>query len=519
MLLRSSANLYDETGEKAASGTISNSGSIKGQNVTLDAYDKLVINNDVNTSYEATGTNADDKLQFISRTDSIEIMNNVKIKAAGDVDMWAKQDIYNYYEDKSGTDLNAGGDIKLVANHGKIYNKADMAAKGNISVYANESITNIGKVIAGSDEATDATAAGNIDFKANGKLSLSGGIVEAKNNVALLSINDQVSLKENATSQNGDITITAYKDVDAVADAIEKGMVEIIAQKGNATITSQNGDVNTDKVDAYNVYYKAESYKHTNEVGEIVKSEIHGKQTYVSNILGLTGNNVYLHDTNNDSSLLDPDSCLDKHGIWQTGDGTVLQLQLDTVATADGKHIPADNLVFNFHHLNGKLDIDKLWVKKMELYVPDSAELAIHKLAVEDRVDIYNDTVHTIVYGKDPKPGHEDTIYWQDYTHHNPGLSDAAWASWNNSADNSWMYLFLNKNGKRQDSNGVLLHKNDYRYVYSQRYAADDWLLYRTLFEEAALRGDISLIPLYERYDLFDKDEEETEAAKIEIKD
>ena len=520
VLLQSQDNLYDADGNVVTPGTIINNGNIKGQNVTLDAYNKLTIDNDAAHSYEATGTNPGDKLQFISRTDSIEIMNDANIKAAGDIDMYAKKDIYNYYDGQRGTDLNAGGDIALMADTGKIVNNSNMNAKGNISVYADESITNIGKVIAGSDEIEDASATGNIYYQTNGKLSLSGGVIEGKNNVEMYSINDQVSLKENATSQNGNIVIKAYKDVDAVADAIEQGMVEIIAKKGNATITSQNGNINTDKVDAYNVYYKAESYEHTNDAGETVKSEIHGKQTYVSNILGITGNNVYLHDTaNKDSGLLDPDSCFDNHGIWQTGDGTLLQLQLDTVGTADGKHIPADQLILNFHRINGKLDIDKLWVKRMELHVPDSAELAIHKLAVEDRVDISTDTVHTIVYGKDPKPEHADTIYWQDYAHHNPGMSDEAWDSWNNPADNSWMYLFFNKNGTRQDSNGVLLHKNDYRYVYSQRYAADDWLLHRTLFEEAALRGDISLIPLYERYNLYDAEDEETEAVKIELKD
>ncbi len=520
VLLQSQDNLYDADGNIVTPGTISNNGNIKGQNVTLDAHNKLIIDNDAAHSYEATGTNPGDKLQFISRTDSIEIMNDANIKAAGDIDMYAKKDIYNYYDGERGTDLNAGGDIALMADTGKIINNSDMNAKGNISVYANESITNIGNVIAGSDAIEEESATGNIYFQTNGKLSLSGGVIEGKNNVELYSINDQVSLKENATSQNGNIVIKAYKDVDAVADAIEQGMIEIIAKKGNAAITSQNGNINTDKVDAYNVYYKAESYEHTNDAGETVKSEIHGKQTYVSSILGIMGNNVYLHDTaNKNSDLLDPDSCFDNHGIWQTGDGTLLQLQLDTVGTADGKHIPADQLILNFHRINGKLDIDKLWVRKMELHVPDSAELAIHKLAVADRVDISTDTVHTIVYGKDPKPEHADTIYWQDYAHHNPGMSDEAWDSWNNPDDNSWMYLFFNKNGTRQDSNGVLLHKNDYRYVYSQRYAADDWLLYRTLFEEAALRGDISLIPLYERYNLYDAEDEETEAVKIEVKD
>ena len=521
ILLQSQDNLYDADGKTVkVAGTIINNSNIKGQNVILDAYNYLTINNNAGASYEATGTDANDSLKFISRTDNVVIMNNASIKAAGDLEVYADKNIYNSDNGNRGTDLIAGGDIALMANKGEIINNADMNAKGNISVYANESITNIGKVIAGSDEIEDAWATGNIYFQTNGKLSLSDGVIEGKNDVGLVSINDQVSLKENATSQNGNIVIKAYKDVDAVADAIEQGMIEIIAKKGNATITSQNGNINTDKVDAYNVYYKAESYEHTNDAGETVKSEIHGKQTYVSNILGITGNNVYLHDTaNKDSGLLDPDSCFDNHGIWQTGDGTLLQLQLDTVGTTDGKHIPADQLILNFHRINGKLDIDKLWVKRMELHVPDSAELAIHKLAVEDRVDISTDTVHTIVYGKDPKPEHADTIYWQDYAHHNPGMSDEAWGSWNNPADNSWMYLFFNKNGTRQDSNGVLLHKNDYRYVYSQRYAADDWLLYRTLFEEAALRGDISLIPLYERYNLHDAKDEEMEAVKIEVKD
>ena len=295
-------------------------------------------------------------------------------------------------------------------------------------------------------------------------------------------------------------------------------LLEIKAKEG-AYLISNNGNINADKVSAKDITYAANSDEHTKADGTTVKSTLKVKQTHVGETLDITGNNVYLHETAHPGSgIYDPDDCYTEHGIWQTGDSNTLYLKLATAKNSAGAYVPADNLVLNFHKINGTLDIDKLWVNNIDLKIPADG-LNIHKLAVAGRADISTNKMHSTIYGKAPQRTDADTIFWQHYDARNPGLSEELWNSWNDDADTTWMNLFFHRDGVRQTSNNsVLLHKRDYRYVYNQRYSAEDWLLYRTLFDESGHRGDLSIVPLYERYDLLDYEEDAaTEKAVVKV--
>lgn len=180
------------------------------------------------------------------------------------------------------------------------------------------------------------------------------------------------------------------------------------------------------------------------------------------------------------------------YGIWQTGDGDELRVELDTAAER-----PWDNLVLNFQKVNKKLVMDELWVNNVTLRIP-ADELYIERLQTLGKADIATNKMHSFVYGRAPQRTDVDSIYW--------------------NAPHEWMHLYFYSDGT-QHSDGVLLHLRDYRYVYKQRFAADNWLLYRTLADEALYRGDISLIPLYERYNLLDElNEEKGSAEEADIK-
>ena len=499
----------------AEKGAVDNDANITAKNITLDAYKDLDIDFMSNHKLTATGTEAGDALELTSRNGDVLIWQNTNFEAGRDIIITAKKDVWNGMSKGSqeGHDLIAkNGSITIMAEDGSFYNDANISAKENIGIYAGNKIDNEGTVEAygtGENE-------GNIFFQANNDIRQADGPVKGTNNVVLASLVGSVTLTDNVSSINGSVAIVANGDI--IANSISDALLEISAKEG-AYLISNNGSINADRVKADEIYYAANSDEHKDKSGNTVKSEIHVKQTYVGSGLDITGNNVYLHDTAQpDSGIYDPHDCFTEHGIWQTGDKDTLYLKLSTAKNTAGQYVPAENLVLNFHKLNKRLDIDKLWVKNIDLKVPVD-ELFIHKLSVEQRADISTNKMHSTIYGQPPQRTNADTIFWQPYAQRNPGLSEELWSSWNNDADNSWMNLFFHGDGVRQTSNNsVLLHKRDYRYVYDQRYSAEDWLLYRTLFDESGHRGDITLVPLYARYDLLDYEEAERSASEAELK-
>lgn len=499
----------------AEKGAVDNDAAITAKNITLDAYENLDIDFVGNHKLTATGTEAGDKLELISRNGDVLIWQNTNFEAGRDIIITAKKDVWNGMSKGSqeGHDLVAkNGSITIMAEDGSFYNDANIKAKENIGIYAGDKIDNEGTVEAygtGENE-------GNIFFQANNDIRQAEGPVKGTNNVILASLVGSVTLNDNVSSVNGSVAVVANGDI--IANSIKDALLEISAKQG-AYLISNNGSINADRVKADEIHYAANSDTHKDKSGNNVKSEIHVKQTYVGSVLDITGNNVFLHDTAHPGSgIYDPDDCFTEHGIWQTGDKDTLYLKLSTAKNAAGQYIPAENLVLNFHKLNKRLDIDKLWVKNIDLKVPVD-ELFIHKLSVEQRADISTNKMHSTIYGQPPQRTDADTIFWQHYAQRNPGLNEELWNSWNDDNDNSWMNLFFHGDGMRQTSNNsVLLHKRDYRYVYNQRYSAEDWLLYRTLFDESGHRGDITLVPLYERYDLLDYAEAENNAGAAELK-
>lgn len=503
---------------KAERGSIDNDADITGKSVAVDAYKDLHIDASGGHAYKAIGTEAGDALSFISRNGDVVIDKDAKFDAGKDIIITAKKNVANGMivsaSDRTpGHDLIAdNGSVTIIAEDGIVYNNAKIIAKENVGVYAGTYIVNAGSVEATGTNENE----GNIFFQANNDIWQLNGGVKGTNNVVLASLIGNITLMDNVTSVNGSVAIVANGDIDAVASDIYK-LLEIKAKEG-AYLISNNGNINADKVSAKDITYAANSDEHTKADGATVKSTIKVKQTHVGETLDITGNNVYLHETAHPGSgIYDPDDCYTEHGIWQTGDSDTLYLKLATAKNSAGAYVPADNLVLNFHKINGTLDIDKLWVNNIDLKIPADG-LNIHKLAVAGRADISTNKMHSTIYGKAPQRTDADTIFWQHYDARNPGLSEELWNSWNDDADTTWMNLFFHRDGVRQTSNNsVLLHKRDYRYVYNQRYSAEDWLLYRTLFDESGHRGDLSIVPLYERYDLLDY-EENAAADEADVK-
>lgn len=504
---------------KAEQGSIDNDADITGKSVAVDAYNDLHIDASSGHTYKAIGTEAGDALSFISRNGDVVIDKDAKFDAGKDIIITAKKNVANGMivsaSDRTpGHDLIAdNGSVTIIAEDGIVYNNAKIRAKENVGVYGGTYIVNAGSVDATGTNENE----GNIFFQANNDIWQLNGGVKGTNNVVLASLVGNITLMDDVTSVNGSVALIANGDIDAVASDIHK-LLEIKAKEG-AYLISNNGNINADKVSAKDITYAANSDEHTKADGTTVKSTLKVKQTHVGETLDITGNNVYLHETAHPGSgIYDPDDCYTEHGIWQTGDSDTLYLKLATAKNSAGAYVPADNLVLNFHKINGTLDIDKLWVNNIDLKIPADG-LNIHKLAVAGRADISTNKMHSTIYGKAPQRTDADTIFWQHYDARNPGMSEELWSSWNDDADTTWMNLFFHRDGVRQTSNNsVLLHKRDYRYVYNQRYSAEDWLLYRTLFDESGHRGDLSIVPLYERYDLLDYEEDAaTDEADVKV--
>ena len=505
---------------KAEQGSIDNDADITGKSVAMDAYKDLHLHIDASGghTYKATGTEAGDALSFISRNGDVIIDKDATFDAGKDIIITAKKNVANGMivsatDRTPGHDLIAdNGSITIIAEDGIVYNNANIRAKENVGVYGGTYIINAGSVEATGTNENE----GNIFFQANNDIWQLNGGVKGTDNVILASLVGNITLMDDVTSLNGSVALVANGDIDAVASDIHK-LLEIKAKEG-AYLISNNGNINADKVAAKDITYAANSDEHTKADGTTVKSTLKVKQTHVGETLDITGNNVFLHETAHPGSgIYDPDDCFTEHGIWQTGDSDTLYLKLSTAKNSAGAYVPAENLVLNFHKINGTLDIDKLWVNNIDLKIPADG-LNIHKLAVAGRADISTNKMHSTIYGKAPQRTDADTIFWQDYANRNPGMSEELWNSWNDDSDNSWMNLFFHRDGVRQTSNNsVLLHKRDYRYVYNQRYSAEDWMLYRTLFDESGHRGDLSIVPLYERYDLLDY-EQNADADEADVK-
>ncbi len=323
-----------------------------------------------------------------------------------------------------------------------------------------------GNIVVRQDEAGNLSVDGDV-YSANGNVQLN---IEAADNQV-----GDITLAGDITAVNGSVAILGARDiktdnvereitsgVNALLDAQRDIIVGTVQATETTKLSSANGNINAEKLQGMEVYLTAEN----------ADKVISVKKTYVANTLGIKGNRAYLYDT------VAADSA---YGIWQIGDGDELKLKLDTAA----EH-PWDELVLNFKRLNKKLTIDELWVNDITLRIP-ADELYIERLLATGTADIATNKMHSFVYGRAPQRTAADSIYW--------------------NAPHEWMHLYFYSDG-RQRSDGALLHLRNYRYVYDQRFAADDWLLYRTLTDEALYRGDISLIPLYERYNLLENEDD-----------
>lgn len=323
-----------------------------------------------------------------------------------------------------------------------------------------------GNIVVRQDEAGNLSVDGDV-YSANGNVQLN---IEAADNQA-----GDITLAGDITAVNGSVVILGARDIktdnvereitsgiNALLDAQRDIIVGTVQATETTKLSSANGNINAEKLQGMEVYLTAEN----------ADKVISVKKTYVANTLGIKGNRAYLYDT------VAADS---PYGIWQIGDGDELKLKLDTAAERTW-----DELVLNFNKVNKKLTMDELWVNDITLRIP-ADELYIERLQTTGTADIATNKMHSFVYGKAPQRTAADSIYW--------------------NAPKIWMHLYFYSDG-RQESDGTLLHLRNYRYVYDQRFAADDWLLYRTLTDEALYRGDISLIPLYERYNLIENEDD-----------
>lgn len=443
------------------------------------------------------------------------IYGNIELKAAKDITVAAANE--------------AAGNMGILATNQKVTyadgstNEAMLQPQGNITLTADNSITNNGTLIAGAAAVDGAEA--NVTLNAVNTIT-TNGTVKADGSISGTAENGPITIGAAMDSKNGGITLETKKDI-TINGALysANGDIKADSKQGNidnnANITVENGNINEEA----GGYIKSKDNGRTPITLKAINGSINIEADGEINLYEVIANNgtadiksangnIYLRNVNGKEVILvtkkeDATLKADKviAGTLKTNsDDTDLGISFDVQVRDDG-YIEIGELTGNdgnsaIKKLKLKVDlgdlgkgviINKLWAENANLKLADGT-LAIDKLAVENRADFNVNSMTTTVFGVPPQRTGSDSIYWfnvDDFDFKN---------------NNGWMKLIFSKTKHVQSSDGVLLQLRDYYYAYDQRFTAVDHLN-QLLAENKADEYDINFTPsaaLFLRYDLYD---------------
>ncbi len=404
------------------------------------------------------------------------------------------------------TDITIGSIINKVTEGNVKFNGETTVGTGSIT---NE----VGKGNVGFDKKTNVTTGsikttvdnGNIDYNAETNVNTGNISTEAKNinhnanmTVTKGNITDKASETINSKDKGkADVKLEAVNgsiDIDAGGDI---NLAEVIAKKGTADISSENGNIYLRKVNGKDVILVTKD-KDKKKDKKIEANDI------TAGTLTTEGNNIAVG--------ISYDKDVRKDGY----------VDITFKGIDDNSAIGNINLTINPSDIGKGAVIKKLWANNVKINLSEGS-LDIEKLAIENKAEFDVNGMMTTVWGVPPQRDGSDSSYWFDMQGKNPANDLNAWKDEPN--DGRWMNLSFSDEKHVQSSNGVLLHLRNYFYAYNQRFSGEDHLL-KLLTENKADAYDINYNPEvvhYFRYDLYDLDEVEqqieqnADPAKIAI--
>lgn len=509
----------------ADNGNITIANDVIGDNVTIKANGNINANGDVQASGNVTAT-ADEGDIAISDNVTGNDVNmqaggnidaNGYIEASGDINATAVDGDISFKGVVNATDEIENGNITATAQHGKITVDNGLNGK-DINLTAKEDIVENGSI----------QSTGNVNFASDtGDVSIQGDIyvtqsqkddegnINATTNTGNISVNEALSANNIKLIAGNNITVnnTITADNDVYIESTKSGditnQIGNFVQANNIDIkNSGEGNINFTDIKAKetaNVFANSGNITlgtiDGNHISVVLNNE--EKQMDIQDILPglevtLIGNHIYVGEI---TQHLDEPRMLDM--IIQEnvrGDKAITNLDIDNITT---------NNAVRFKHL---------WVKDANIHV-NKGETYFDKIYVEHKAYLSTNNMDTSVYGGPPIYDDSNSIYWNNTNINHPDDDLANWLSDDNPG-NKWTYINFTSQGNKQISNGILLHLDNYYYVYNQRFTAENLAKY--LDDTKALniynnyyKPNISYFNRYDLYAYTDKQAQQSAMDKI----
>ena len=501
--------------------SIANSGELSAKiDVTLDAMNELANSNTITAGGDILFDTMD------------KITNSGALTAEGDVNLDGFMGVMN----KNSVTSKQGG-VTLISENSDIMNEAAISAQDDVMLDAGNDLVNSGTLNAQkavelvaehalTNRGDITSAADAIEMTAVNSSLLNYGTLNAKDNIILTAEKADIVNSGISNSKNNILLDAATRITNNEATTAE-GIVALIAQKkitNNGMLTSKARDIYI--LTADDITNTADIVAADGDIslsGKAIRQEgkltagndvsLKAEQKLANNGAINVGNDLFLEagtELNNAGALTAADSISLVAGTSIINDAAMTSEYGDIVVKANSieqnKAVDAKfgnvkitslmgsiKLTDNVKALNGSVeliaegDVIAESVKKalLEISAKKNASLVSNKGSIKaDKVSA-------------------DEIYYtiNSDEHKDAGGNDVK----------SEIHVKQTQVGSALNITG----KNVYLYD-ALRYSADNCLLYRTLFDENAHYGDITLIPLYERYNLLDyADDEDEEAAAI----
>ena len=424
--------------------------------------------------------------------------------------------------------LNAKDNIILTAEKADIVNSGMSNSKNNILLDAATTITNTEAIIAD----------GILAFVAQGEITNNGSLTSKARDIYILTTDD-ISNTADVIAANGDIsfigkdikqegTLTAGS-VDNSTGLIALGDIDIIATdaltnngsvsatgeinfNGSSIHNSANGSLNAGsslRLNASENIMNDAKLTAGNDVSLKAEQELVNKGAInagdnISFVAGATLNNagaLAATDAINliaDKSIINDAAMTSEYGDIVVKANSIEQKQAVNAKFGNIKMISSlggITLSDNVKALNGSVEL----IAEGDI-IAEAIQKALLELSAQKRVSLISNKGSI----KADKVSADEIYYVTNSDEHKDASGNDV---------KSEIHVKQTNVGSALNITG----KNVYLYD-ALRYSADNCLLYRTLFDENAHYGDITLIPLYERYNLLDyADDEDGEAAAIKI--
>ena len=355
---------------------------------------------------------------------------------------------------------NYGGDVSIKNVSGDILVEKDSVAniKGSLELNAEKNVTHEGNTTTQKD-LTIITNNGDVLFTEGSVATAAGDgtIKVSTNNGKITSVEGSIIQAGSEEAVNGNLDIHSVTgDID-LFEIFAGDKIRVESDNSNVTLHNVNGNV----------------------VALVTKNpdaKLRAENIIVGDRLSVTSNDVLI------------ESILQRQGKDSV-------LEVETNGSIPGE--PMHNIEMHFGDMENGVNFEELWTNTGNITVA-SGSLNFEKMHINDLLNINSSGMSTKVYGSIPQIDNTDAIYW-------------------NHPD-KWITLYIDKNGTTQYSDGTLLHLNDYRYVYDQRFPGENYLQHRLSLHAIDSYNDIYLpeVVLYDRYDLwYDVDDKEEEKAEI----